>query len=346
MMKVEKSDLTILLNALYDTGTKDVYVEHPSDELEEIVRFEMGDANKSTVRFTKREDDYEDAREEISVTHGETAYEDLPEPSEYARIFVGSDVLELGNQRDLEEFLESEGRANINHGHEPRFVGFDTNLYPWRVDTSLGMNPDPDDVDEPPLINGFALAEGVRKEMNWDYKYGSGNVHDLTEAFGSEFERSLNQPGGAQRQGRLGVVQYSNLKSHSYGEELPSTAGDEDIVDAYAKYDNNTGKRPVLLSNDREFVQRAHYNTLPAARVEFDDELPRKTTASWSEIERTIYLLSIVFGVVHLPKVTVYGVWTGKREDEWNREVLDVEFRSPKVERTAKRYFETIEAYE
>jgi len=345
-MKIEKSDLTVLLNALYETGTEDVIVEHPCDDVGELVRFELGDSEKSTVRFTKQQDDYDEARESVSIEHGETAYDDLPEPPEYARAFVGADVLDLGNQKDVEGFLEEEGRANINHGHEPRFVGFDANLYPWRIDTSLKMDPDPSDADEPPLVNGFALAEGVRKEMNWDYKYGSGSVHDLVKAFGDEFKRMTNQPGGAQRQGRLGVVQHSALRSHSYGEELSSGEGDKEIVGAYAEYDRETGKRPLLLSNDREFVERAHHNSLLAARVEFDDELPRKTTASWGEIERSLYFLSVLFGVVVLPKMTVYGVWTGKREDEWSREVLDVEFRSPKVEETAERYFDVLNAYE
>jgi len=344
-MKIEKSNLTVLLNALYDTGTERVEVKHPCDEVGELVEFELGDSEKSTVRFTKQEDDYEEARESVSIEGGETAYKDLPEPDEYARLFVGSDVLDLGNQKDVERFLEEEGRANINHGHEPRFVGFDTNLYPWRVDTSLDMDPDPSDSDEPPLVNGFALAEGVRKEMNWGHKHGSGSVHDLVEAFGDEFERMTNQPGGAQRQGRLGVVQYSALKSHSYGEEISSEEGDEAIVGAYKQYNDETGKRPLLLSNDREFVERAHHNSLLAARVEFDDELPRKTTASWEDIEKSLYIMAVVFGVIVLPKMTVYGVWTGKREDEWSRGVLDVEFRSPKVEETAERYFEVLEAH-
>jgi hypothetical protein len=346
-MKIQKSDLTVLLNSLYDTGTEQIPVEHPSEEVGELVKFELGEPNESIVRFTKREDDYEEAREKVSIEYGQTAYKDLPEPKEYARSFVASDILELGNQTELEEWLENNGRANINHGQYPCFVGFDTNLYPWRVDTSLEMDPDPEDEkDRPPLINGFAVAEGVQKEMNWGHKHGGGNVHELVEAFGNDFERIINQPGGAQRQGRLGVVQHSNLRSHSYGEGISSEEGDEAIVDAYSRYQENTKKKPILLSNDREFVERAHRNGILSRRVEFDDELPRKTTASWDEIERSVFFLSVLFGVVHLPKVTVYGVWSGKEENEWNQDVLEVEFRSPKVERTAKRYFETIAAYE
>jgi len=50
-----------------------------------------------------------------------------------------------------------------------------------------------------------------------------------------------------------------------------------------------------------------------AARVKYDDELPRKTTASWEEVEKPLYLMAVVFNVIVLPKMTVCG---GKREDE------------------------------
>ena len=47
-------------------------------------------------------------------------------------------------------------------------------------------------------------------------------------------------------------------------------------------------------------------------RVEFPDTLPTETDADWHEIERLLYFLAVLFGVIEVPEVTVYGIWRGK----------------------------------
>ena len=46
---------------------------------------------------------------------------------------------------------------------------------------------------------------------------------------------------------------------------------------------------------------------------------------------KLLYYLTILFGVLKLPKVTLYGVWNEKDGRHWQHEELDVESRSPKV---------------
>lgn len=53
-------------------------------------------------------------------------------------------------------------------------------------------------------------------------------------------------------------------------------------------------------------------------RVDFPAEFPDAATASWREIEILLYMLAIVFGIIEVPSVTVYGVWRGKTNSTGN----------------------------
>lgn len=209
-------------------------------------------------------------------------------------------------------------------------AGFDTNLLTWRIADVLGLSPGSD-----ALVNGYALATGVRDELDWDKK--RSNTRDLEDAFGSEFEQLWNQPSGARREGRLGETYYRQLRDHRYADEVTTDRGDEDIVRGYDAYQDDNRKDVLLFSTDRDFIERARSHRVLAQRVEFPDDLPREVEASWDEIQDTLYMLAVLFGVISLPKVTLYGVWKGKGGQPWQREELNVDCRSPKVEELVER---------
>lgn len=344
-IKLEREDLTVLLNSLYDLGTEKVDVSHPSTQIGDLVCFDLGDAEESTVRFTKDCGDYGDVHDDVGLETGDVAHKDLPSSRDYANIFMASGILEAENHSEVMEFLEKEGRADLNEGHEPVFVGFDTNVIPWRPHRLFGLDPSEDYGNERPLVNGFALASGVRRELDWDAKHDGNSTRALVDAFGDEFEEFVNQPKGSRRIGRLGITQYNELRNHNYGEEIRCETGDDPIIEVYDDYTSDRRRDAVLLSNDYNFVERAKSSFVPAKRVEFPESLPRKVTASWGEISDTLYLMAVVFGVVSLPKATVYGVWTGKEGHEWRDEKVKVKCRSPKLQKDIERNIEILDAY-
>jgi hypothetical protein len=64
-MHVARRRLMILLNALYDQGVDSIPVEHPCDDIGELLRIELEDDGKATVRFTQGSMTYQDNREAI-----------------------------------------------------------------------------------------------------------------------------------------------------------------------------------------------------------------------------------------------------------------------------------------
>jgi hypothetical protein len=324
------------LNALYDVGETTIPVSHPSDEIGNLLRIELGDADASTVTISLDRDAYADARDAVQQAYGGSVTRELPEPNSYLNALLAGGLLEPPNTDELQAFLDRYGRPDLTAGHQPVVAGFDTNLLAWRIADVLDLSPGADSV-----VNGYALATGVRDELDWDDK--RGETDSLTDAFGPEFDELWNQPSGARREGRLAETYYRELRDHRYADEITTDRGDEDIVQGYDAYQDDTGKDVLLFSNDRDFVERARSHRVLAHRVEFPREIPERVDVSWDAIQDTLYMLAVLFGVLSLPKVTLYGVWKGKGGQAWQNELVKTDCRSPSVAELVERDLEIVQ---
>lgn len=330
-MELARPRLMVLLNALYDEGETTLAVEHPSDAIGELVRIDLEDEGRATVRFTQGSMTYEENRETLQARHGEAAYQDLPDPDTYTRLAVASGHLDLANAGDVDAFVDRHGYPDLEAGHGPVVLGLDTNVAPWRLPEVLGIDPVTGERDEKGRAptNGYALATGVKEELDWHYK--QHHTHELTAAFGPEFERLDDQPAGSNREGFLGLYEYRRLRQERSVDVVPSETGDESIVEAYRSYNDENRTTALLLSNDRGFVERATDAAVPAQHLNFPVDMPRSATGSWTQATDLLYYLAVIFGVVTLPKVTLFVVWNGKDGRHWQDEELDADCRSPKL---------------
>ncbi|NHN42952.1 hypothetical protein G9C85_15130 [Halorubellus sp. JP-L1] len=344
-MNLTRDHLTVLLNAYYaDDDVRSITVSHPSDEIGELLRIDLGDHDDTTVRFTTGPLSYETALEDVERAHGPDVAADLPDEGHYVRALAGAGLLPFENASDVAELVDRHGYRDLAAGHHPLFVGFDTNLLPWYPESLLAIEPwRRDDADRPP-VDGFALASGVKSEL--DFHYRNPATSRLPAAFGAEYERVEGQPVSDNRQGILGLYEYRRLMAERRVEEVRSDTGDEAIVDAYDEFRERNRQELLLFSNDHGFVDRARDRGLRSSHVSFPIDTPRKTTVGWSEIERALYLLTVVFGVLELPKVTLYGVWPEKDGQDWQREQLYIDSRSPTYREGLERRTAIVNAYE
>lgn len=340
-MRVACSNLTILLNALYERGDEEFAISHPSNQIGELLRVRLGSYDDSTVEFTTSAEEYATARNDVGREYAGQVYQDLPAADEFVKAVLASGVIDLENQDEIETFLDRYGDPDLMAGHPPVFAGFDTNLLPWRVDRLLGLRHPDEGVG---YVNGFVLATGVRDELDWDYK--CHDVDPFVEAFGDEFEAYWNQPLGSARIGRLGLLGYRTIRDIDQAHEIRSEEGDEAIIAAYDEYDQGHRSDIILFSNDRNFVEWARSHTMLGQRVDFPSELPEEASATWEDIELLVYTLAIVFGVISLPGVTVHGVWKGKDELDWQYERVKLDARSPKIGSRVEGDLTIVESYE
>lgn len=336
-MQIERQRLMILLNALFDQDVDSIPVNHPCDEIGELIRINLEDNGQASVQFVQGTITYQDNRDAIPAKYGEAAYDDLPDAHTYTRTMVASGHIALENLDEIVEFVDRHGYADLEAGHDPVVVGLDANIMPWRLPEVLGIDSETGERDNHGRrpTNGYALATGVKEELDWYFK--QHNTHELTAAFGDEFERLDNQPAGSNREGLLGLYEYRRLRTNRTVDIVECETGDEAIVEGYRKFNEQSRKKAILLSNDRGFVERSNTAGVPAQTVEYPVDLPRKVTGSWTDACELLYYLSVLFGVITLPKVTVYGVWDGKDGRHWQHEQLDVDCRSPKIQPQLKR---------
>jgi len=340
-MRVKRNHITVLLNRLYDRGDDVFIVDHPADEVDQLLRIELDDFNECTIHFDTDLSAYSAAREEIGRRYPEQVFKDLPDANDFRNTMLASGILEPANQDDIKTFLGRYGDPDLMAGHPPVFAGIDTNLMPWRIDRVLGLNEPRDGLG---YVNGFVLATGVRDELDWDYK--CHNTDPFVDAFGQVYDDYWNQPLGSARIGRLGLLTYRRIRDIEQAVEVQSKQGDKEIIAAYDEYNRDYRSDVLLFSNDRNFVERAQAHRLLGQRVDFPDSLPAEATASWREVETLIYMLAIVFGVIELPSVTVYGVWRGKDELDWQHERIKLDPRSPKLTPKLRGDLSIVESYE
>jgi len=339
-MRIPRDTLTVLFNRLRDRGDGSVTLSHPASEIGDLLTIELGGHDDCTVSFELDSRAYAEARDEVGRQHPEQVVNDLPQAAVYTKAVLGSGIIPIANRDDVETFVERYGDPDLMAGHPPVFAGFDTNLLPWRIDEVLGLRDPETGVG---YVNGFVLTTGVRDELDWDYK-----CHDTTpfeDAFGNTYEEYWNQPLGSARVGRLGMLQYRNIRDIQQAGEIDCEEGDEAIIAGYDQWSKDHRGDVILFSNDRTFVERARAHTILAQWIDLPSELPSKTTASWREIERLVYLLTITFGILELPTTTLYGVWRGKDELDWQNERLKADCRSPKVTEKVEADLSIVETY-
>lgn len=327
-MQLCRHNLMVLLNGLQNLDTTTITVEHPADEFAPLVRIRLDDDQPTaTVQFPTRIDDYERIRDEIRLEHGQRPYDDLPDTNAFVAALTAGGLIEFANQSTVDAYIEDVCYPAVGEGEAPLMVGIDANVFPWGFPQSLDIDHKTgatDDHDRAPT-NGYALSNGVVDELHWQFSHYE--VDSLVAAFGEEFARLENQPGGSKREGRLGIQQYQQLIASRNVDLVESDPGDEAIIDGYLRYDRNSRKKPFLLSNDAGFIDQAKEGGLHAQRLVFQSTLPRRVKVEWENVAETLFYLTILFGVLVLPKATLYGVWKGKQDIDWQNEAVDIDCR-------------------
>lgn len=73
---------------------------------------------------------------------------------------------------------------------------------------------------------------------------------------------------------------------------------------------------------------------------------PGGASAGWDELRDALYTLAVLFGVLRLPKGTLYGVWIGKSGEDWQRRRLDFDCRSELIEEKLRRSLTILAEYD
>lgn len=346
-MEVSRDQLVVLLNGLYELDQQRITVEHPSSEIGELLRITLAEPTASTVSVSTGAVTYESALDEIQRTYGKPVRDELPNEAAYVKSFVASGLVDIRNREEVDKIVRRYGYQNLEEGHPPRYAGFDTNLLPWRMHDVLGIDPELHGEDgDPAPVNGYTLPAGVDTELSISHRYGRDSMpaSRLADAFGVEYERLAGQPTEDNRETRLGLREFRRLRETRPHDIVVSERGDREIIDGCLDYYADEPTGVILFSNDYGFVDDAREKKVPAVHVEFDVDVERRLTGTWEEIATLLYELAVSFGVITLPKATLYGVWEDKGPRNWKREEIDIDARSDKLSQLLERDLPVLDA--
>jgi len=339
-MELTRREVLLLLNGLYELDERSITVEHPSAEIDELLRIELDDDLEATVTVTTGAVSYESALDDIERAHGKQVREELPNEAAYVKAVTASGLVDIQNREEVETIITRYGYQDLHEGHPPRYAGFDTNLLPWRIHDVLEIDPElhAGDEDRAP-VNGYTLPAGVDTELNISYRYGENAMpaSTLAEAFGSEYARLAGQPTEDNRETRLGLREFRRLRETRAHDIVASDTGDTEIIDGCIEYYADEPTGVILFSNDYGFVDEARERKIPAVHIDFPVDFPRQLTGTWDQIATLLYELAVTFGVITLPKATLYGVWEDKDDRNWKREEIDIDPRSNKLAAVIER---------
>jgi hypothetical protein len=208
-MQLGVDQLPLVWNALWDAGEDRIAIDHPAEALAPLCTVTL---DETVTLQPQAIETYAAARTAVATEWGEDVVAELPTASSVCGAYLAAGIIAPANATAIAETVEATGGADLTAGHRPVMVGFAT----------AGT-------DAP--YDGYALATGVRDELQWDAKVS--DTHRLERALGAEFTALWNQPAGQRREGRLAEVMYRRLRDRREGTEVQSATGDDAITEGY-----------------------------------------------------------------------------------------------------------------
>jgi len=198
----------------------------------------------------------------------------------------------------------------------------------------------------------FLVSKGVIDELSrFENKYNIDNVNSLKilTPYPNIVGKLLNQNKLNTRLLHLGHIDYlkcQTLTNTKLIEKGDSKDKDMSIINGLASYVENNNIMLYLFSHDSDFDSRAssgfpNVHSCFLKRADINDYHFNKFSCDWELFTRFLYYLSILFGAIILnvsnkEKFIIYGIWIGKRKEDWKNERVRVYSHNPVLTRIKK----------
>lgn len=344
-LKLSSNELTMLLNELYlDSNTNFTIV----DCLYGLNLVKIYISNCIEIELGITLNDIRDAYNKVPTD----LREEYPSKSRFFEIFTKSGFYFETYQKEFEELITELEKINILEGDTPIAIGFDTCLYYDQFFTQLSRLLELR-YRKPKYPIYFLLSEGVKNELiAYEDKYKVNDIEELKDnsAYPEMIEEFFNQNKFKARIKHLGHMDFlkcdENVYSKIVEEERSISRRDMDsrIIQGLINEIRQQNLKLYLFSQDSDFIARARGNrNLIARHLEKipQSKLKKKYKCSWEDFNRFLYTLAITFGTIKLEfsnnfTIDFYGIWRGKKLNDWERENLKIFTSNPIIERIDK----------
>ncbi len=168
------------------------------------------------------------------------------------------------------------------------------------------------------------IPEGINKELRkWDNKYKKPLIDEL-KTYVPQAGSFLNQINLSSRRVKIGSLELKNMLKSPFSFRIESEIGDENIIDSLKRYRKEKDCDILAFSEDDNFVEMAKEEGIISQLIIHKRKLEHSFECSWQELADLIYICSIVFGAIKMDNKTIFGIWTGKKGDNWNNKEIEI----------------------
>lgn len=234
-------------------------------------------------------------------------HEELPSYSDFLQCLLAAGVIGYANREVFEENMKAYKKLS-----KPLFLSPDTNVLYHRFLTNSAI-----DLREVLLVN--TVREEIEASLN--FKYSPAQISEIKKGVRYQpflLDEFINRRMKKSRLACIALSEYRQLRRYAVEIEgvEPSTNDKEQndliIVKTLRRFEGERAAMPVMLTADRQMADLCE-----AEGVEhFLFTLPHAVEADFcthQSMRRLIYDLSMVFGVIRLNSVVVFGEFKGKR---------------------------------
>jgi hypothetical protein len=237
-------------------------------------------------------------------------HEELPSYSDFLQCLLAAGVIGYANQEVFGEKMKAYRKLS-----KPIFLSPDTNVLYHRFLTNTAI-----DLREALLVN--VVRDEIEASLN--FKYSPSQIAELKkDAKYQSFllDEFINRRMKRSRLACIALTEYRELRRYAVEIEgvEPSTNDKEQndltIVKTLRRFERERAALPVMLTADRQMadlceaegIEYFHFSIPHAVKADF---------CSHSSMLRLIYNLAMVFGVIRLNSVVVFGEFKGKKKIE------------------------------
>jgi len=342
---LSSNELIMLLNELYINSNTQFTI---TDCLYGLNLFKVHISNNIEIQLAIELNDIRDAYNRVP----NELREEFPSKLSFFEIFTKSGFYFETYQKEFEELITELENVNILEGDIPIAISFDTCLYYDQFFTQLTRLLE-QKYRKPKYPIYFLLSEGVKNELiTYEDKYKVNDIEELKDnsAHPEMIEEFFNQNKFKARIKHLGHMDFlkcdENVYSKIVEEERSISRRDMDsrIIQGLINEIRQQNLKLYLFSQDSDFIARARGNrNLIAKHLEKipQSKLKKKYNCSWEDFNRFLYTLAITFGAIKLEfsnnfTIDFYGIWRGKKLNDWERENLKIFTSNPIIERIDK----------
>ena len=291
---VSTDELQILLNLV-----DEISVMYPLYRHFDVIRAEPEEGGYR-LKIMQGDVDFEEQR----------FHEELPSYSDFLQCLLAAGAIQYANQEAFDEHLKAYRMLS-----KPLFLSPDTNVLYHRFLTNSSI-----DLREVLLVD--TVREGIEASLN--FKYTPSQLSEIKrDARYQQFllDELINRRMKKSRLACIALAEYRELRRYAVEiEGVERSTNDKEqndliIAKTLRRFEKERAAFPVMLTADRQMadlceaegIEHFHFTLPHAVQADF---------CSSRSMRRLIYNLAMVFGVVRLNSVVIFGEFKGKKSIE------------------------------